>query len=128
MDITRRKWILSLAALAIIPINFLDNAAAQDRKQRTVDIRIRRRTVISPADAIKVTKGELIELRWISDEKVEVHIHGYDTKFIVKAGTSHSIVIDATTTGRFPVTSHGWGTDGHSHAHGALTYFEVHPN
>jgi hypothetical protein len=128
MDTTRREWILNLAAVGIVPISLLGAATAQDRTQRTIDIRIRHRTVISPANAIKVTEGELLELRWTSDEQVEVHLHGYDAEFTVKAGTPHSVVIDALTTGRFPITGHGWGTDGHAHAHGALIYFEVHPN
>jgi hypothetical protein len=35
------------------------------------------------------------------------------------------MVIEAYATGRFPITSHGWGEGGHGHD--ALTYLEVYP-
>jgi copper(I)-binding protein len=101
-------------------------AVAQKAPQRVIEVRIENRKVVAPREAIRVTEGDLIELRWTSDEFVELHLHGYDLELHVRPGEPASMSIEAYATGRFPITSHGWGEGGHSHD--ALTYLEVHPD
>jgi uncharacterized protein YndB with AHSA1/START domain len=72
---------------------------------------------------LRVTEGTRVELRWTTDEAVELHLHGYDIKIELTPGTSASMIFDVDVTGRFPVEIHG--TDGH--AHGNIIYLEVHP-
>ena len=68
-------------------------------------------------------------LSWLTDEDVELHLHGYDIEKTVLKGKTATMKIEANLTGRFPITSHGFGKKkGHSHGKGALLYLEVHPN
>ena len=90
-----------------------------------IQIKIAKRRVVSPKKAIRITENEIVELRWSSDEAVKLHLHGYDKKLQLAPGKSASMSITGHATGRFPITSHGWGRDGHGHH--ALTYLEVYP-
>jgi len=98
---------------------------------RTIDVTIRNRTVTSPGQVIRVNEGEQIVLRWSSDEAVELHLHGYDIELDVEPGAPAEMHIDATASGRFPVTSHGFAGEldehGHGHGHQTLLYIEVYP-
>jgi hypothetical protein len=90
-----------------------------------IQIKIENRSVVSPKKAIRITENEIVDLRWSSDEAVELHLHGYDKKLQLGPGKTASMSITGHATGRFPITSHGWGRDGHGHH--ALTYLEVNP-
>lgn len=93
---------------------------------RTIDVNIEHRTVTVPGPVIRVTEGKQLLLRWHSDEAVELHLHGYDIELDVEPGTPADMNIDATASGRFPVTSHGFG--GEHHGHQTLLYLEVYPD
>jgi hypothetical protein len=101
-------------------------AVAQETPQQVIEVRIENRKVVAPSEAIRIIEGDVIELRWTSDESVELHLHGYDLELHVRPGEPASMSIEAYATGRFPITSHGWGEGGHGHD--ALTYLEVHPD
>ena len=83
---------------------------------------------------VRVTQGQVIELRWISDKALDIHLHGYDIEKSLKAGEAKAMSFSAFATGRFPVTLHGAS---HSHgetapgSHGGgeqnLIYLEVYP-
>lgn len=90
-----------------------------------IELRIEDRTVVVPDETIRVTKGDKVSLRWTSDEDVELHLHGYDVEVEIAAGEPGTMNFEAHATGRFPVTVHGWGNEGHGHD--ALTYIEVYP-
>ncbi len=125
MDTQRRAWLIWLAASLFLPAVLVQAAAAQDNPQQAIDVRIEDRKVVAPTAAIRITEGDTVELRWTSDEPVELHLHGYDLKFQVRPDAPAAMVIEASATGRFPITSHGWGAGGHGHD--ALTYLEVYP-
>lgn len=90
-----------------------------------VEVKIEHRRVVEPTEAITATQGEVIELRWTSDEAVELHLHGYDLELEVAPGEAASMVVDAYATGRFPIESHGWAGGGHGDE--ALIFLEVYP-
>jgi hypothetical protein len=73
----------------------------------------------------RLTEGDFVELHWMTDEQVELHVHGYDLKLTVVPGKLGVLAFQAFASGRFPVTSHGWGKGGHGHE--ALIYLEVYP-
>ncbi len=98
---------------------------AQDVAKHVVEIKIEARKVVVPVGAIKVIHGDVVELRWTSDEQVDLHVHGYNLEFTVLPGEVGVIAFKAHASGRFPITSHGWGKGGHSHE--ALTHLEVYP-
>jgi hypothetical protein len=100
-------------------------AVAQDGPQQVIEARIKDRKIVAPDEAIRITEGDKIELRWTSDEAVALHLHGYDVELHVRPEEPAVMVIEAHATGRFPITSHGWGEGGDGHE--ALTYLEVYP-
>lgn len=125
MDASRRIWLIWLAVCSFMPSALIQTAFAQEDSQGVIEVRIENRTVVEPAEAIRISEGDTIELRWTSDEAVEIHLHGYDMKIDVRPNEPAAMVIEAYATGRFPLTSHGWGEGGHGHD--ALTYLEVYP-
>jgi hypothetical protein len=98
----------------------------QEVSPRVIEVRIENRKVVAPSKTIRITEGDMIELRWTSDEPVELHLHGYDLELHVRPDEPAAMVIEAYATGRFPITSHGWGEGGHGHD--ALTHLEVYPD
>ena len=125
MGACRRTWLVWLAIGLLMPAVLIQAAVAQDSPQQVIEARIENRKVVEPSEAIRITEGDVIELRWTSDEAVELHLHGYDLELEVRPGEPAAMVIEAHATGRFPITSHGWGEGGHGHD--ALTYLEVYP-
>lgn len=111
------------AALAILGAG--SPAWAKDAPPKVFQVRIKSRKVVAPEGPIRVKRGDVVELRWTTDEQVEVHLHGYDQELTVRPGKTAKMIVRARVAGRFPITSHGWGNRGHGH--GALTYLEVHP-
>ena len=107
------SWIVGgIAATAIVPAE----SSAQTNKKRKI---------IAPKKRILVYESEPVELRWTTDEPVKLHLHGYDREILVEPGKVFVMPFTGRATGRFPITSHGWGTGGHGHH--ALSYLEVYP-
>ena len=102
---------------------------ADDSVANVVEVKIENRQVVVPeTGSIKINEDDVIEVHWTSDEPVELHIHGYDLHVQVQPGKTATSVIEAHASGRFPITSHGWGHGGHGgHGHDALAYLEVYP-
>jgi len=113
----------------------MGGAVAQETSPRVIEVRIENRKVVAPEEAIRITQGDVVELRWSSDEAVELHLHGYDVELRVGPDAPATMAIEAFAAGRFPITSHGWGGGGDSGGdgdsgggHDALTYLEVYPD
>ena len=124
-SIDRRSALAWLGAISMVPSVMIQAAVGQARARKVIDVRIENRRIVAPEGAIRIVEGDAVELRWVSDEAVELHLHGYDKKLRLRPGVPAAMPITAHATGRFPITSHGWGKHGHGHA--ALTYLEVHP-
>jgi hypothetical protein len=125
VDRRRRALMTLLAVATALPLTVIGQASSQDISPRVIQVKIEKRKVIVPKRAIRITEDEKVELRWSSDEVVKLHLHGYDKELKVRPGKPTSMSITGRATGRFPITSHGWGHGGHGHH--ALTYLEVHP-
>ena len=91
------------------------------------DISIQARKVVLEEATVQVTRGDKLVLTWTSDEAVKLHLHGYDIALDVKPNQAAVMSFQATASGRFPVTSHGFGGE-HGHGHEALLYIEVYPD
>ena len=129
MPQTRRTclcWIVGGMAAAAAP-SF--GASAQETRPRTIRIDIRKRKIVAPKGRIRIYESESVELLWTTDETVSLHLHGYDKEFLVEPGTATVLPITGRATGRFPISSHRWGSGGGAggHGHHALTYLEVYP-
>jgi FtsP/CotA-like multicopper oxidase with cupredoxin domain len=125
MIVSRRTLLAGLAAGLMTFAAWHQPASAQDSGKRTIEVRIENRHVAADMRTIRITEGETVELRWISDEAVELHLHGYDLKAELRPGEPTVMTVEAYAAGRFPITSHGWGDGGHGHD--AMTYLEIYP-
>jgi hypothetical protein len=96
---------------------------------QTFSLEIRGRKVVGTTRTLRVKQGETVLLRWTTDEAVVLHLHGYDIEAGVKPGVVAELTFKAHATGRFPITSHGYGEHTHAGGHGetALVYIEVLP-
>ncbi len=108
----------------------LSQAAPQQTENTTdaearIEVRIENRKVVGD-HIIRVTQGQLVEMIWTTDEAAEVHIHGYDIRFEISPDSSAEVSFTAHATGRFAVTSHGFGGQ-HGHGHDTLVHIEVYP-
>lgn len=83
--------------------------------------------VVEGGPTIRVTEGDLVVVTWSSDTAGELHLHGYDISVELKPGEAVESSFEAYASGRFPVTSHGFGGEGGGHGEGALLYLEVYP-
>tara|TARA_B100000315_G_scaffold22788_2_gene19763 strand:+ start:198 stop:587 length:390 start_codon:yes stop_codon:yes gene_type:complete len=106
-------------------VKLAGKAWAQNTSVHTITISHRK---VQGKQTIRFKQGDQVELKWRTDEKVKLHLHGYDIEKTVTPGETLTMKFYAKATGRFPVTSHGFGEKkGHSHGTGALFYIEVHP-
>jgi hypothetical protein len=83
----------------------------------TFDIKIERGRVPDTARLIRVNEGDVVKLRWTSDQPLVLHLHGYDIEKRIAAGAITELVFTAYATGRFPIHVHAQGADAGGHAH-----------
>lgn len=121
---------LALALIAAGLTGPLPARAAEDGEAKIFELRIEKRAVAGPDSVIQVIQGDTVELRWRTDEAVELHLQGYGLTAKVKPGAPTVMRLPARATGRFPLTTHSFhrekGKAGHGH-HKALIHLEVHP-
>ncbi len=89
------------------------------------DVQIEHRKVVGDP-VIRLTEEQEVRIVWTTDEAAELHIHGYDIRIDISPDAPAEISFTAYATGRFAVTSHGFGGD-HGHGHETLLYIEVYP-
>ena len=131
MDSVLDKKALLLTVVAVILGSGLSRADPQKAEPEAapdvkIEVRIVNRTVIGD-EVIRVTQGQIIEMVWTTDEHTQVHIHGYEIHIPTTPDTPATVTFEAHATGRFPVTSHGFG-DEIGKMHQMLLYFEVYPD
>ena len=78
---------------------------------------------------VRVKEGDVVKLRWSTDQPGELHIHGYEIERTLTPGTITEVTITARATGRFAMHLHGHAAPGRGQAHdeAPLGYFEVYP-
>jgi FtsP/CotA-like multicopper oxidase with cupredoxin domain len=116
-------------ALAIVLATALvgPSSAAQDNVQ-TFELSLNNGKLARADNVIRVTKGDIVRLRWKSDTVTVVHLHGYDIETTLGPGEITEMSLTAYATGRFPVSIHRSDDPGDSHHHGgAFLYIEVLP-
>lgn len=90
-----------------------------------IEVRIEARKVVGD-QLIRVTQGQIVHMVWTTDEETQIHIHGYEIHIAASPDAAAEVTFEARATGRFPVTSHGFG-DENGKMHQLLLYFEVYP-
>jgi len=124
------RWWIPLITLPLLFVPVFVSADTDEGAVKRIKLVIVKRKVQLEDKTIRVTQGESIELGWQSDEAAELHLHGYDISFKVSPEAPAIVTFKARATGRFPITSHGFGNpkgqepgDGHE----TLLYLEVYP-
>ena len=113
----------ALLALAVLSLP----ALAADTG-RVIELRVVERRVDKGPTTIRLVRGERVTLRWIADERMTVHMHGYDIALALEPGVPAAMPIEARATGRFPVTAHlAAPAADRKHREPTLVYLEVHP-
>ncbi len=90
-----------------------------------IDVQIEHRKVVGE-QVIRLIQEQQVRIVWTTDEAAELHIHGYDIRINISPDAPAETSFTAHATGRFAVTSHGFGGD-HGHGHETLLYIEVYP-
>jgi hypothetical protein len=120
---------LSIALLvsgSVLTLAAAEQAASGSDAVERIEIRIENRQVLRDR-VIRINHDQTVQLLWMTDEATELHIHGYDIRFEIAPDVPAEVLFTAHATGRFAVTSHGFG-DEHGHGHETLVYIEVYPN
>jgi hypothetical protein len=113
-------------ALALLLITAGASAFAAEL---TFDIKIEGGRVPDTMRFIRVNEGDVVKLRWTSDQPLVLHLHGYDIEKRIAAGAVTELAFTAYATGRFPIHIHeqGAGVGGHAHEDAPLATVEVYP-
>ena len=95
-------------------------------------IAIKNRKVDASLERIRATQGDVLELAFTSDERAELHLHGYDKLVTVAPGAPAVLRLDANIAGRFPIEAHNFagsteGQHASARSHGVLLYLEIYP-
>jgi len=112
-------------ALLLIIVGSVGAAAAE----LTFNIEIEGGRVPDTMRLIRVTEGDVVKLRWTSDQPLVLHLHGYDIEKRVAPGAITEFGFTAYATGRFPLHIHeqGAAAGGHAREDLPLATIEVYP-
>ena len=118
------------AALVLVVPQTNGQDTQQKQGEKTFKLDIKQRSLSDDHTYVRVKQGDKVRLLWTSDELVLLHIHGYDIIVSLTPEVPSEVTFKAHATGRFPVTSHGFGApDPTHHVHEiTLLYLEVYPN
>ena len=130
-ELSRRNYLRFKGVLVITAVIALfspQTVGAQQAQRRTFSLAISQGQVAANNRTIKVLEGDLVELQWIADEKLTLHLHGYDVTLELMAGEPGTMGFTAHAAGRYPVAIHR--STGHKkggHHKSAVLHVEVHP-
>jgi hypothetical protein len=107
-------------------MGFVPTASAQTDGPRKFAVTIRNGK--ADTGSIRVTQGERVEIRLMSDEPAELHLHGYDLLVQVEPGAAATLSFVASIAGRFPLEAHHKGSSAKARgSHAPLFYIDVYP-
>ena len=121
LSLVSASWALSLSLIT--------SGAPALAAELTFDIKIERGCVPDTMRLIRVNEGDVVRLRWTSDQPIVLHLHGYDIEKRVAPGVIIELAFTAYATGRFPIHVHaqGAGAGGNAHEDAPLAIIEVYP-
>jgi hypothetical protein len=112
----RREFLVSLAAAPVACV-------AAEPASKVFELAFAKGRVDPAQQTVRVKKGDKVELRWTSDRRIAVHLHGYDIETTVTPEAPGVMSFEARIAGRFPISEHGQG----SRHERPLLYLEVLP-
>ncbi|MCZ6911918.1 MAG: hypothetical protein O7F72_03850 [Proteobacteria bacterium] len=123
---TKTLLLVLLIFLLVIAAGMAESDPDNSENATRIEIEIEGRHLVGEDNVFRVYQGMQVTLVVTSDEAASLHLHGYDIEFDLIPGKPATVSLIAHATGRYPVTSHGWG-GGHEHGHQTLFYLEVYP-
>ena len=122
MRLVSPRWALTLLLITAW-------SAGVPAAELTFDIKMERGRVPDTKQLIRVNEGDVVKLRWTSDQPLILHLHGYDIEKRIAAGALTELGFTAYATGRFPIHVHAQGAtaSGHTHEDAPLAIIEVYP-
>jgi hypothetical protein len=123
--LTPRRCLLLMWAAGTLACGVVARAA-----ELTFDLSIERGRVPQNMRLIRVKQGDVVRLRWRTDQPLTLHLHGYDIEQKVEAGAVAETRFTARATGRFPIHVHHARERAGSHSHDEppLVRIEVYPH
>jgi hypothetical protein len=104
------------------------SAMAQASPAQDLIVQIKNRKVDSDKQVIRTLQGSVVDVTFIADELMELHLHGYDLTIEVVPTVPKVMHFTADIAGRFPIESHSFGTGTRrTHRQSVLLYLEVQP-
>ena len=116
------KLVSSAVVYIALGLGAATNLVAQSNSAQThqFELRIEHGEISNRSKPIQVQRDDSVEIDWSTDQRVIVHLHGYDILVTVDPGQTQKMTFVANATGRFPIELHG-------EQHRVLVYLEVHP-
>ena len=114
----------SVLALSLMAFSAAVSAWAAEL---TFDLKVERGRVAENMRLIRVKQGDVVKLRWTSDQVLVVHLHGYDIEKRVAPDGATEMAFTAQATGRFPIHVHAQGAGTRAHEDAPLVNVEVYP-
>ena len=116
------KLVSSAVVYAALELAAATNLVAQSSSPQTrrFELRIENGEISNGSKPIQIQRDDSVEIDWSTDQRVIVHLHGYDILVTVDPGQTQKMTFVANATGRFPIELHG-------QQHRVLVYLEVHP-
>ena len=93
--------------------------------ERHFDVAISAGALVGSDTTLQVEQDDSVTLRLVSDQALELHLHGYDLELALSAGEPATLSFVATFSGRFPLEAHGTAP---GQRQSVLLYLEVHPD
>ena len=116
----------NIIAISSILVLTQSSYAKDPQKHHEFSLVIQDSKLISSEDTLRVKQGSLVEVTWISNESVELHLHGYDILINLDTNSPKTMKLIAKVAGRFPISIHGKVANNHYHS--SLAYLEVYPD
>jgi hypothetical protein len=112
-----------LFAIIILSTWFAPPILAQDPSAvKRFDVVLGNGRVTGGPPALRVVRGDQVDILWTSDRVVTLHLHGYDIEVTTAPGSPQRMMFTARATGRFPIEIHSG-----AERHRTLIHVEVHP-
>jgi hypothetical protein len=125
--VSRIPFVLAAAALAFL-LMATSSAFLAVAAELTFDLKVEHGRVADTMRLIRVKQGDIVKLRWTTDQPLVLHLHGYDIEKRVEPGAAAEFAFTAYATGRFPIHVHAQGERrGHAHEEAPLVNVEVYP-
>lgn len=81
-------------------------AKAAEPQPQVFELVVQKGAKRSGPDVMRVTEGDQVILKIVSDHADELHVHGYDLHAAIKAGTPAVLNFKASRSGRFTLELH----------------------